>query len=247
MHKLASVIFTFLLSPFNWILFLLIAGYFFRNPRGRKICRILALCVFIIFSSPLLISWYGKKWQTERGVIDPQKKYSCGIVLGGFASVDEEKNGYFNGSADRFIQVLKLYKVGEIQRILISGGNGKLENKGFTEAAFVKKELATMGVPDSVILTEDRSNNTADNAINSKRILDSIGLRPPYLLITSAYHMPRAKLLFDNAGLITDPFACNYSGASTRFAFSKLIPRISVLTDWEGYMKEAAGYWWYKK
>jgi uncharacterized SAM-binding protein YcdF (DUF218 family) len=192
------------------------------------------------------MNWLANKWQTPRGVINASKKYSCGIVLGGFASLDADESAYFNGAADRFIQVLKLYKVGEIQHILISGGNSKAGSQAFREAAWVKNELVTMGVPDSVILIEDRSNNTLDNARNSKELLDSGHLQPPYLLITSAYHMPRATLLFNKAGVRTEQFACNYSGAKQGLSISMLLPRLSVLSDWEGYLKEAVGYWWYK-
>ena len=66
-----------------------------------------------------------------------------------------------------------------------------------------------MGIPDSVIFVEDRSNDTFDNAVYAKQILDSLQLSPPYLLITSAHHIPRASLIFKNAGVITAPFPCN--------------------------------------
>lgn len=246
MHQLASTVLSFFLSPLHWILIFVIANFLLRKTELKKVCRITALCIFLLFGNPLLLNWYSKKWQGSRGVINPEKVYSCGIVLGGFASVDADNNAYFNNAADRFIQVLKLYKVGQIQHILISGGNGKKDNKNFGEAAWVKNELTIMGVPDSVILIEDLSNNTSDNAIHSKILLDANYLKPPYLLITSAYHMPRATLLFNKAGIATEPFACNYSAGSTSFKLSSLVPQFGVLGSWQSYLKEAAGYWWYK-
>jgi len=246
MHQLASTLLTFFLSPLHWILIFVIASFLLRKTQLRKACRIIALFIFLIFSSPILLNWYTKKWQGPRGVINPAKVYSCGIVLGGFASVDADDNAYFNGSADRFIQALKLYKVGEIQHILISGGNGKKDSKNFGEAAWVKNELITMGVPDSAILIEDRSSNTLENALNSKKILDAKHLNPPYLLITSAYHIPRATLLYNKAGVITEPFACNYAAGNRGFSFSLLLPQLGVLGSWESYLKETAGYLWYK-
>lgn len=51
-----------------------------------------------------------------------------------------------------------------------------------------KDELLIMGIPASSIFVEDRSNDTFDNAVYAKRILDSLQLSPPYLLITSANH-----------------------------------------------------------
>jgi uncharacterized SAM-binding protein YcdF (DUF218 family) len=171
--------------------------------------------------------------------------YSCGIVAGGFASPDPDENGYFNATADRFIQTVKLYKLGIIQNILISGGNGKVDKINFREASWVKTELTAIGIPDSVIFVEDRSNNTFDNALYAKQILDSLKLMPPYLLITSAHHVPRASLLFRNAGISAISFPCNYIAGRGNFKFSSLLPQPSVLSDWNIFLKETAAFLWY--
>lgn len=160
--------------------------------------------------------------------------------------MDADEFAYFNGAADRFIQAFKLYKAGEIQHILVSGGNSKRKHKTFKEATWVKQELVSMGVPDSEIFTEDYSKNTMDNAINSKKILDSLHLQPPYLLITSAYHMPRAALLFNKAGIITDPYSCNYWAGYDGFSFALLLPQLNALNKWESLLKETIGYYSYK-
>ncbi len=103
-----------------------------------------------------------------------------------------------------------------------------------------------MGIPDSVIFFEDRSNTTYDNASYAKQILDSVQLNPPYLLVTSAYHIPRAFLLFNNAGVLTVPFPCNYNSGRGGSSFWSLVPKLTVLSDWNPYLKEAVGYFWYK-
>jgi uncharacterized SAM-binding protein YcdF (DUF218 family) len=189
---------------------------------------------------------YAKKWQPVPVVISPGTVFSCGIVPGGFASVDVDDSGYFNMASDRFIQVLKLFKQGKITHILISGGNGKADKKSFREGAWVKGELVIMGVPDSAISVEDRSNNTADNTMYAKQILDSLDLKPPFLLITSAHHMPRASLLFRNAGVSVVPFPCNYLAGRSGIGFSSFLPQFYVLLGWDGYLKETAAYLWYK-
>lgn len=61
-----------------------------------------------------------------------------------------------NSTADRFIQAVKLYRLGIIKHILVSGGNGKTDDNHFREGAWVKGELKTFGVPDSSIFVEDR-------------------------------------------------------------------------------------------
>jgi uncharacterized SAM-binding protein YcdF (DUF218 family) len=246
MHQFASAVLSWVLSPFNWFIVLLILAWIVKKRSFKKMALILAACIFIVFGNQWLFNWYVKQWQPKPVAVNPALQYSCGIVPGGFASPDENANGYFNSSADRFIQAVKLYKLGEIKHLLISGGNGKTDEKSFQEAAWVKGELLVFGVPDSVIFIEDKSNNTKDNAINSKIILDSLHLQPPYLLITSAFHMPRAALLFKKSGVAVDPFPCNYNAGMGRSTWTDLIPTLPVLMAWDTYLKEAVGYWWYR-
>jgi uncharacterized SAM-binding protein YcdF (DUF218 family) len=246
MHQFVSAVLSFLLSPVNLIILLLIAGYLFRPVSIKRSCRIGALVLFLLFSNQWLLDLYASKWQPPPALINPGTMYSCGIVPGGFASPDASGNGYFNASADRFIQALKLYKLGQITHILVSGGNGKAELKTFREAEWVKKELAILGVPDSVIYIEDNSGNTAENARNTKKILDENHLQRPYLLISSAHHLPRAMAIFKNAGLITVAFPCNYLAGRGINTISSIIPRLEVLFAWNPYLKETAGYLWYR-
>lgn len=246
MHQFASAVLSFFLSPWNWILILLIAAWIFKKRSVKRFCIIFSVCLIIVFGNPALLNWYAKMWQPAPVAVNSLPAYSCGIVPGGFASPDEEGSGYFNSTADRFIQAVKLYRLGKVKHLLISGGNGKTDDQNFREAAWVKKELLTFGVPDSVIFVEDRSDNTQENAANSKIILDSLHLPPPFLLITSAFHIPRAALVFRKAGVPVNIFPCNYTIGRGSFSFWDLIPNPSVISGWNPYLKETAGYWWYK-
>lgn len=236
-----------LFSPFNWIVILLIFSWIYRKRRIKKVLLIGAVCVFVIFGNSWLLNLAAKNYQPTHISMDSLPVYSCGIVAGGFASVDNQGYGFFNSAADRFIQAVKLYRTGRVKHLLISGGNGKMDNADFHEAVFVKNELIQFGVPDSVIFVEDLSNNTADNAINSKHILDSVQLQPPFLLITSAFHMPRALATFENAGLNVDGFPAHFTDGMDSFSFDDLLPRPSVLLTWNNFFKEAIGTWWYSK
>lgn len=246
MHQFASSVIAIFLSPFNWLILLLLGGWILKKRSLKKTAFILALIVFIVFGNEALLNFYAKNWQPSPVAVNPAVQYSCGIVPGGFGSPDENGNGYFNSSSDRFIQAVKLYKSGEIKHLLISGGNGKENEASFREAAWVKGELKSVGIPDSVIYIEDKSDNTQENAANSKLILDSLHLKPPYLLITSALHMPRAALIFRKAGVPVIPFPCNYTEGRGGFSFWDLVPNPKVLSGWEPYLKETVGYWWYK-
>jgi uncharacterized SAM-binding protein YcdF (DUF218 family) len=245
MHQIASYFIGLLASPLHWILILLF--FYFYNKRSRKkIFVIAAGLIFLVFSNSWILNAYARYWQNGLQQINTSNTYSCGILLGGFASPDENDQGYFNQSSDRFIQTVKLYQTHTIQHILISGGNGKKESKEFNEGAWVRNELIAMGVPDSVILFEDQSTNTADNAQQSKKILTAAGLKAPYVIISSAHHLPRAQLIFKNAGVETIPFPSHYIAGKEKFSWTGIIPNIDVLLTWNDYLKEAFGYAWYR-
>jgi uncharacterized SAM-binding protein YcdF (DUF218 family) len=112
-------------------------------------------------------------------------------------------------SADRFIQPVLLYKQGKIDRILITGGNtsiGKLKIDQSNETMQVKRILITLGIPAEIIYIETKARNTHENAVNSKRLIDSLHLKGPYLLVTSAFHMRRALACYNKSGVRCIPY-----------------------------------------
>ena len=95
-------------------------------------------------------------------------------------------------------------------------------------------------------LFEDLSENTAENAKHTKQLLDAANLKPPYLLITSAYHVPRASLIYKYAGINTVAFPCNYTVGKRKFKLVDIIPNTGVLNDWNPFLKETVGYLLYR-
>lgn len=245
MHEFLSFFAELFLSPLNWIIILIIIQFIVRTAKAKKICWVSVLIIFLLFSSPWLLNTYARFWDAAPKDVTADKPYSCGIVLGGFASPDENGNGYFNTSADRFIQAVKLYKLGKIKHVIISGGNGKDSDRDFEEGKWTKSQLQLFGIPADAILYEDLSNNTADNAANVKKILDSNSLLPPYLLITSAPHILRASQIFKNAGVPVIAYPCNYEDGRGSFKLADIIPDSETLINWNKYLKETCGYFLY--
>lgn len=245
MHAIFSALTSYILNPLVWIICLLGLALWFKKPRLKKTSQISALVIALIFSNSLLLDWFARQYQPAPVQLSADTQFSCVIVAGGFASPDRDGKANFNAAADRFIQALRLYKTNHVTHILITGGNGKKESKSFREADYVKQELVIMGVPDSAILVEDHSTNTAENAHNAKLLLDSAQLRPPYLLESSAHHLPRAKLLFEKAGVLVQPYPCNYIAGRGIATAADLVPSIQTLLTWPIFLKEVAAFCWY--
>jgi uncharacterized SAM-binding protein YcdF (DUF218 family) len=91
---------------------------------------------------------------------------------------------------------------------------------------------------------EPDSRNTAENAVFSKHLLDSImPSSSRRLLITSAWHLPRASLCFQQAGLSCDLFGADYISENRRANWAKwLEPDWEALLKWEILVKEWVGY-----
>ena len=158
------------------------------------------------------------------------------------ASVNNNGYWYFGKGVERFIAAEELYHQEMIQRIIVTGGSGELLNQTYKEAPFIKDELIASGVKDSDIIIESDSKNTYENAIFTKRILDSLKLKPPYLLITSALHMPRSERVFKKAKLDVVPYPCYFSTESSKSLLKRIfIPNVSRLYDWSLIFKEWLG------
>jgi uncharacterized SAM-binding protein YcdF (DUF218 family) len=94
-------------------------------------------------------------------------------------------------------------------RILFSGGSGALIDDGNAEAKFALRLLESLGVPRGRITLDDHSRNTVENAVYSKAIVQP---KPDerWLLVTSAYHMPRAIGVFRKAGFPVEPYPVDW-------------------------------------
>lgn len=242
MYFILSKILLFILLPVNWILALLVAAFIKRNKPGGRSYLIAAIAVFYLLTIPLPFKGITRLWDVEPSYNINGKKYSCVIVLGGFSGTDGQGHGRFTWAADRFIIGAQQVKTGNAAHILITGGNGSLIPGAFKEASWVKQQLRSLGIPDSLILTESNSRNTLENAAFTKAILDSNGLKPPYLLVTSAFHMRRAKMIFNKKGMEVEPYSCSYVTNNRVFDLTDFLPQADILSHWGLYTKEVFGY-----
>jgi len=159
-------------------------------------------------------------WDGERGTPDGI------VVLGGAISPDvsaARNEVVLNEAAERLTVVADLARRYPRARILFSGGIGDpLSNE--REAPFAFRLLETFDIAPGRILLEDRSRNTVENAVYSKEVARPLpGER--WLLVTSAYHMPRAIGVFRKVGFAVEACPVDWR---TRGAPDALRPFTSV-------------------
>lgn len=134
------------------------------------------------------------------------------IVLGGGmdAEINAVRFGYeLNRSGDRFVEALRLLRLYPAAKILISGGAPLMDPEGDTEAAAGARFFAAFGIDASRIVQEAASRNTEENAQMTR---ETLAPQPDdtWLLVTSAFHMPRSVGLFRKAGFPVTPWPTDY-------------------------------------
>jgi uncharacterized SAM-binding protein YcdF (DUF218 family) len=173
------------------------------------------------------------------------------IVLGGGieAAVSEARDQVVvNDAGERPIYLADLARRFPQARLAFSGGSGTLAG-GFSEADVVSRQADTLGVPRSRVILENRSRNTQENAAFSALLLTP---KPEqrWLLVTSAWHMPRAIGCFRQAGFNVEAFPVDYRtrgwGDVTHFhSFSSdgLLQLDLAVKEWIGLVAyRLAGY-----
>jgi uncharacterized SAM-binding protein YcdF (DUF218 family) len=83
--------------------------------------------------------------------------------------------------------------------VLFTGGEGELLGGDLSEAERARRFFIAQGVAPGQLLLESASRTTFENAVLSKA-LPGVDATQPWLLVTSAWHMPRAMASFQNAG-----------------------------------------------
>jgi uncharacterized SAM-binding protein YcdF (DUF218 family) len=134
------------------------------------------------------------------------------IVLGGAVGPELSAARHtpdLNESAERITATAALARKYPAVRIVYSGGNARLVLTGGIEADYAIDLLESLGVARTRVLAERQSRNTIENAEFSKQIAQpKPGER--WLLVTSAYHMPRAIGVFRRAGFPVEAYPVDW-------------------------------------
>jgi uncharacterized SAM-binding protein YcdF (DUF218 family) len=250
MFFILSKILHFLIMPLSWITGILLYAIFTRRNARKPKLVITAFLLLYLFSNSFLFNEAIGLWEVKATDHDSlqHKPYSAVIVLGGLSFWDYHlKRIQFNRSADRILQALDVYEKGIAKTLIISGGSGSLSKPDERESVYIKEYLKILGYHDEEIIIEPNSRNTYENAVETKKLLDSLNLKGPYLLVTSGYHMQRALACFRKQGMTVEPYSADRCAGERKFYPDNLfIPNAGVLTGWDMLLHEWIGYLMYK-
>jgi uncharacterized SAM-binding protein YcdF (DUF218 family) len=209
----------------------------------------MSLFPILFFSNPYIINNILNSWEAERKRYEELDNYEVAIVLGGFSSSTQKPRDrvHFEKGADRLLNAIELYRLGKVDKILLSGGTSRIIGEKRSEATAVLPFIVNMGVRKSDIIIEAESRNTYQNAKYSSDLLKKHAPYGRYLLITSAFHMNRASACFEKQKVVHTQFPTDYYGSEFYWSPSKLIlPKANAFLHWQILIKEWVGIAAYK-
>jgi uncharacterized SAM-binding protein YcdF (DUF218 family) len=215
-------------------------------PLGRKLLvasiALLAICGFSPLGYALLYPLESRfpPWDAARGAPDGI------VVLGGPIDADlsvAHNTPVTRSATDRLIAGAALAYRYPNARVVFTGGSANLISNDAKEADYAVEIFESLGIPKSRLIMERRSRNTYENAEFSKALVaPKQGER--WLLVTSAYHMPRSVGLFRKAGFPVEAYPVDWrvSGRADIFSFTNFSIDGLARTDtgWREWMGLAA-------
>ena len=208
LHKLLPLI----VSP----LILAMGLTIFGALSGRRRLVLFAVGLLYLFSLPIISKSIFGLVEGRAFRVNPQTLpvVDAIVVLSGMLTAVPSDGGliYEWNDPDRFFGGIELFKLGKSESILFTGGTVPWQSNSRPEGEILSEYAQAFGVPKNNILLTSEVQNTEDEAAAVKKLLGKIS--PTIVLVTSAFHMPRAQKLFEKNGMKVTPFAVDFKVGS---------------------------------
>lgn len=246
----AAQLLAFLTQPLAWVLLLLTVGLLLQRRWRRSGTALLwsALTVLVLQGWEPLPDALLRRLETQHPApaqID-LSRYAGVVVLGGATESsyiwEGNEQPQLNEAAERLTAAIPLLQRAPQLKLLYTGGFGMLDT-GLTEAERARRFYAQQGVDPQRLLLESASRTTYENAVLSAA-LPGVDKTRPWLLLTSASHMPRSMAAFEKVGWNVTPWPTDYrAGLQTRWVQYSLA---GGARKWHTALHEYLGLWVYR-
>lgn len=151
-----------------------------------------------------------------------EQRVNAIVVLGGGYTWNDAwapSSNLINNSLPRLNEAVRLWRLNPGAKMIFTGAAASTNPVSTAEAG--ARVAETLGVPRSEILTLDTARDTEEEAAAVKQAIGDV----PFLLVTSASHLPRAMIFFQQAGLHPLPAPANQLAiASPLNPWERIIP-----------------------
>lgn len=237
-----SKILDFLLSPLSWALVLVAVGLLRRTGRWTRLGPALGLGVLVLFSLETVsnLLWRGLEPAPRR--LAAGATYDAVVLLGGVIEPweTEDSGTYAYGeNAERLLVTAELLRSGRAPLAILSGGRTDPRDR-VIEARALRDQLVSLGIDPARLVVEERSRNTRENAVETLRLAERRGLGK-LLVVTSAFHVERARACFRAAGRDVDFLPVDFRSYDPWKRAPHLLPRARHLASSTAALRELAG------
>lgn len=243
-----SKIVAWITQPLFWVLLVLISAWVLARRRpalARPALGWSAVLVALIGWMPLpelLI----RTLEAPYAEISPETDisgYAGIVVLGGGTARGHLQADYrhplTNDAGERLSVSAALALKNPGTTVIYTGGEGDPHGGGPSEAERARGFYDSLGVPDGQVRYESVSRNTYENAVLTAE-LPGINPQNRWLLLTSAWHMQRAKATFEKAGWNVTAYPVDFRAESsprwTRYSMQ------AGVSDWQMVLNEYVGW-----
>ena len=240
LHKILPL----LVSPLSLVIFLVLIGTIFKKRR----IIIFGILILVFCSLPIisnkLIAFLEKDYQPIK--ISNVEVADAVVVLGGMVEILKKNETIFyefNDSVDRILAGINLYKNNKAPILILT--RGKLPwSIGKPEGEYLKEFAIKAGVPKENIILTDNVENTEQEAKSVKKIL--LNNNSKIILVTSAFHMDRAKKVFEAVNIKVIKHPVDFKSGSAKFNFMNLIPSAYSFNNTSHFFREMIGRLYYQ-
>ena len=217
------------------------------NYKGYKKLIYLFSILFYIISTPIFSNFIMKIVEGEYKYqkLENLEKVDAIVILGGMLKIYEFENNYTVEweDPDRFFKGIELYNSFKSDKIVFTGGKSPFNVTAVSEGSVLKNYALKYGVLEEDIIVTKEVLNTYDESLAVSEVL---GENKTVILVTSAFHMKRAKLLFEQQGVKIIPYKVDFkSSINSRLYFIDFIPNSLALKKTEISLRELLGRLYY--
>jgi uncharacterized SAM-binding protein YcdF (DUF218 family) len=239
----------FLTQPLAWVALLMLAAVLLarRRPKASQRLGWSAISLLLLLGWEPLPDALIRRLEARYPALPPAtdlKAYAGVVVLGGAF-----ESGYvwtspgqsaLNEAAERMTEVLPLLRRQPGLRVLFTGGEGELFGSELSEAGRAEQFFNGQGVPPQQLLYESASRTTFENALLSKTV-PGVDPAQAWLLMTSAWHMPRAMATFNKTGWNVSAYPVDFRAGLqtpwTQYSMDQGVKKWKlVLHEWLGLL-----------
>ena len=215
--------------------------------KNNKKFTYLAIGLLYVMSTPLFSNSFFKlvEGSEYRKPINNIDNADAIVVLSGMLNINKNDGYYYIewGDPDRFFGGLDLLKAGKAQKIVFTGGKMPWNNVKKNEGEVLKEYAISNGIPEGKIIVTKDVQNTEEEAIAVKELISP---SKNIILVTSAYHMYRAKRLFEKQGINVIPYKVDYNSQNNKLiTIIDFLPTANSLAKTESGFRELLGRLFY--